>query len=193
MVNVEDKIGNILVEASLSRIWQHIEKGNSLGVITAFRSNDPDNLKKNKKLQSEINVAGFGYFPMNGVYIEDFGSDEPKKVEESSFFVISTHPEKLRDFLIKMGKKYEQDSVLFMDNSVEDKVAVLIGTKADAWPGLGVVHTLGKWHPNKIRDFYSKLKGSKSFVFEDIDINMDLPTGLMARSVKNKIDEKGLQ
>lgn len=185
-----------MVEASLSRIWSHIEKGNSLGIVTAFRAEyaeGNENPKRNKKLQSDISSAGFGYFPMKGVYVEDFGGENPKKVREDSFFIISDKPERLKDFLIKMGKKYEQDSVLFMDNSVEDKVAVLIGTSAGSWPGLGVVHNLGKWHPNKIREFYSKLKGNRSFVFEDIDINTDLPTGLMARSVKNKIDEKDLQ
>lgn len=157
-----------LHESSLGRIYQHSQK-NTIGTITAFRAGNTlaVNRNKNKPLENAIRSNGFGFVNVTGHYIESPGTPEQRKVVEESFLVISSPNDngKLKGFLKKWGAICEQDSVLY---KVPNEKAVLIGTKAGVWPGLGVEEVIGDFKPNKIADLYSKLKGGRTYVFEGV-------------------------
>lgn len=174
-----------LHEASLSRIWQHSHESN-MGIITAYRGefDVSQNEKRNKELVSSIRSSGFGFIPVTGFYVENPGQEDEKKVKENSFVVISSPNDsgKLRSFLIKMGIKFNQDSVFYKDASKEK--AVLIGTAQGRWPGLNNQVEVGKFVPQKIGAYYTKMRGHRTFVFESVE----LPETLMTRAYREKIE-----
>jgi hypothetical protein len=163
----------VLDEASLSRLYQHTLDRN-IGIITAFRGRYPvsENKARNSKLQAEIRTAGFGFYRVDGHYIEGYGSEVSKDVKEQAFLVIGDKGDdegRLKGFLRKAGARYNQDSVLY--KSFDGK-AVLIGTQGKdedgnpvEFPGLGKEFSVGEFKPMKVSQFYSKMKG-KPFVFE---------------------------
>jgi hypothetical protein len=163
-------IDKYLKEASLSRIWKHLEAGRPFGMLTAFRGDysKKDNLARNKKMEAGIRSAGYGFFRMEGHYIEGYGSDEAQDVKEQSFFVIGepNDNETLKTFLRLEGKKFDQDSIFYYDPATEQ--GYLIGTNAQGWPGLNKEVSVGKWHPSKAGEFYSKMK-RQTFVFETVE------------------------
>lgn len=174
-----------LHEASLSRIWQHTRESN-MGIITAYRGEFDirQNEKRNKELMSAIRSAGFGFIPVTGFYVENPGQEDEQKVQEKSFVVLSSSNDsgKLRTFLIKMGIKFNQDSVLYKDASVDK--ASLIGTAQGRWPGLNNQVEVGKFVPQKIGTYYTKMRGHRTFVFE----SAELPESLMTKAYRQKID-----
>lgn len=176
-----------LHESSLSRIHQHSLESN-MGMITAYRGqySVQQNEKRNSDLMSDIRSAGFGYVPVTGYYIENPGTPEEQKVIERSFLVISSANDggRLKFFLEKSGKKFDQDSVLYKDASNDD--AVLIGTASGRWPGLNVEVKVGKWKPNSIGAYYTKMKGHRTFTFESVEP----PESLMSRGFREKISKK---
>ena len=172
-----------LIEQSLSRVYDHT-KNRSIGIITASRGNydgktaeehDAWNKARNKRLEKDLRDAGHSYIKVTGRYTENKGTPEEKKVTEHSYLVIGKkseddkkgkHYEKMKSDIIHLGKKYNQDSVLIKHHS--DENAHLHGTAEGGFPGLGVVHSVGKWHPNRTGEFYSQMKGNKTFTFEDV-------------------------
>ena len=168
---------NVLEEGSLSRIYRHTIDRN-IGMLTAFRGrySRADNRKRNSQLESDIRSAGFGFFRIDGHYVEGFGSDRERDVREEVFLVIGDKGNdngRLKGFLRKAGAKYNQDSVFY--KPFEGK-AVLIGTQAKdedgnavEFPGLGVEFAVGEFKPMKMGQFYSKMKG-RAFVFEHYEV-----------------------
>jgi hypothetical protein len=169
-----------LDEASLVRLYQHTLDRN-IGIVTAFRGRytKSENLSRNSNLQADIRAAGFGFYRMEGHYIEGFGSELSKDVKEQSFLVIGDKGNdngKLKGLLKKLGNKYNQDSILY--KSFDNKNAMLIGTQAEdedgnevEFPGFGKEISVGEFKPMKVSQFYSKMKG-KPFVFESYGAQM---------------------
>lgn len=169
-----------LDEASLVRLYQHTVDRN-IGIVTAFRGRYtlPENRTRNGKLISDIRAAGFGYYKMQGHYIEGHKTANEKDVHEESYFIIGEKGNdsgKLKGFLKKAGAKYNQDSILY--KPFDKKDAVLIGTQATDedgnsvdFPGLGKEVSVGEFKPMKINQFYSKMRG-KTFVFESYGTQM---------------------
>jgi beta-glucosidase/6-phospho-beta-glucosidase/beta-galactosidase len=163
----------MLDEASLVRLWQHTQERN-IGIITAYRGRYPvsENKKRNSQLQAEIRSAGFGFYKVEGRYIEGYGSEVSKDVKEQAFLVIGEKGNdngKLKGILKKFGTKYDQDSILY--KSFDGK-GMLIGTQdkdedgnAVEFPGMGKEISVGDFKPMKVSQFYSRMKG-KPFVFE---------------------------
>ena len=159
-----------------------------MGMITAYRGqySIQQNQKRNSQLMSDIRSAGFGYVPVTGYYVENPGTPEEQKVVENSFLVISSANDagRLKFFLHKSGVKYDQDSVLYKDASESE--AILIGTAPGRWPGLNVEVKIGKWKPNSIGAYYTKMKGHRTFTFESVQV----PEGLMSRGFREKLAKK---
>lgn len=176
-----------LHESSLSRIWQH-SKDSNMGMITAYRGefDVKENEKRNRELTGLIRSEGFGFIPVTGFYIENPGQEDEQRVQEKSFVVISSPNDngRLRNFLIRMGIKYNQDSVLYKDAS--DEKAKLIGTTSGRWPGKNVEVEVGKFTPQKIGQFYTKMKGHRTFVFESVV----LQENIMSRAYREKQSPK---
>ena len=174
-----------LDEGSLVRLYQHTIDRN-IGIITAFRGRytKQENLSRNGKLQAEIRSAGFGFYRMEGHYIEGFGSEASKDVKEQSFLVIGDKGNdngKLKGILKKLGGKYNQDSILYKSFGVKN--AMLIGTQSSdeegnpvEFPGYNNEISVGEFKPMKVNQFYSKMKG-RPFVFESYGMQMSWMEG----------------
>lgn len=159
-----------ILESSLSRVYKHTLNTN-IGIISAQRKNaKPEQNKENtRQLKNDIRVRKFGYITIKGNYIENKGTSEEAKVTETSFLVIGNEGDdsgNLKGFLKQMGGKYQQDSILYKPYNSE--IAVVIGTTEGQWPGKGIEHPVGKFHPNKISDYKSILKhAGQSFTFSE--------------------------
>lgn len=159
------------------RLMGHTQNRN-VGIISAFRGRytKRENLARSAKMEGEIRGAGFGFYRLEGHYIEGYGSEKEKDVHERSIFVIGKEGEdsgNLKGLLMKLGAKYNQDSILFKPHN--DKKAYLIGTQSKnedgepvSFPGLGNSVSVGEFKPMKMGEFYSRMKG-RPFVFESYE------------------------
>jgi hypothetical protein len=112
-----------LNESGLSRVWKHMDS-HDCGLITAFRNakacgkgdvyTKEEKLKRNKSLLAKLQAKRYGVTSVKGSYIENFGSSDAKEVGENVFFVVDTlDAGNLKEDLVKLGKEFEQDAVLY--------------------------------------------------------------------------------
>ncbi len=125
----------LICEARLSRILKHIENPETaFAVISAERGKytDNDNFERTKELEAKIKASEFGYIKLKGGYTEE---DSGKMKEEKAFFVIApvSKKDKLFKFVFNLGKKYDQDAIIYKD----DVKFQSIGTNKDT--GIGKV------------------------------------------------------
>lgn len=158
----------LITESSLSRLWRKYKESDS-GTITAFRGeySKSDNMKRNAELKAALLGAGYSVTAIDGVYIEQYGTANAKRVKEASFIVFDyKNTGRLKKDLIRLGQKYDQDSVTF--NSVSEGNYYLIGTskREDSYPGFGKQIKLGKPMFGQNGEFYSSVKG-RPFVFQE--------------------------
>ena len=158
-----------LTEASLGRVLQHIQgKKNvtSWGVITAYRyGNTPaENKLANKNLADQIRDKNLGFFEMEGHWQEcqdkrvnyfDCPKDKLVDSTEISLFVPNIS---IKD-IHKLGKQFEQDSVLYGGEDTKGK-GVLVYKN-------GRVENVGDMHPDNMQQAYSKMRNTgKVFAFQ---------------------------
>ena len=90
-----------------------------------------------------------------------------------------------------MGAKYEQDAIFF--KSPASPQGLVIGTKAEAWPGLGKEEPVGEFKPNRLNGIYTALKTKNKepisgFKFEEFHH----PMTVTEIWVKHLMKKKGL-
>jgi len=163
---------NFLCEAGLARVWKHGQEHDT-GAMTAFRNapkcgdGDPythkENQARNKSLKAKLKSMGYGVIAIEGKYPE---GGVVKK--ESSYFVIDqTDTGKLEADLKKLGKHFEQDSILFVPKGT---AGYLVGTNTCSNNDLG----MGKKLPfDKIKlghegEYYTSLIRGRPFTNESI-------------------------
>jgi len=190
-----------LNEASLGRIYQHVvsnPKMKNWGVVTASRGEltPAENKQRNKELENDLRKLGYGFVHVDGMWQEcrqpnteykDCPEDMKVPTEEKSLFV----PNISQEHIQALGKKYQQDSVLFADEATKAKgEATFIDSKS------GEAFNIGKFAPGKIAQGYSKMKGGKVFTFEpqeepkeepkdDMKLKSLIPKGILDKTVKN--------
>jgi hypothetical protein len=162
-----------ITEASLQRVGAHA-KDRPIAMLTAFRGRDKDgnivdlktNRANNRKLETEIRAAGFGFIKLLGTYEEDDPTAEggKRKVSEDSFLIIGRTAEPnvigaIKGFAKKAGQRYFQDSIFFKDP--RQKTGTIIGTKEGVWPGMNVEADVGEYHPMRLNGIYSLLVRGK--------------------------------
>lgn len=167
-----------LDEEKLSRVWKLAQKdGGSFGIITAFRDEftHKENVARNKELISKVRKAGFGYWVLNGSWIETDEDGKRKEVSEDSLFIAApstmTNGSKLlRSFIVTNAKKYDQDSAIFKeDNTDVVKLFQYKTWKGDKRVVSEKIISLGKFNVGSIQSAYSKIRGSgRKFVFEGV-------------------------
>lgn len=83
--------------------------------IEPYRLTRAENKARTKMLEADLRAEkNIGYVKIQGLYEEIKENNETIKTSEDSFFVYSLNPDfALRDFLVKLGVKYSQDSILF--------------------------------------------------------------------------------
>ena len=150
-------------EASLSRVWQHAKSDRPIALLTAFRGeyDRDENVRRNKELAATVRKLGYGFFFVDGYWIENQGTPEEVHVSEDSLFVIAPEgtDEKFRQQMIELGVKYNQDGVL-----IKDKEGAKVYDKSG-----GVMFDVGTLSPGKAGEMYTKLRNNKksnTFVFE---------------------------
>jgi len=162
------KFKDYIIESSLSRIWQFIEKDKgTFAVISAYRDKTKENNKERHiSLKKYIRELGYGFIEMRGGYREEDGF-----VNEKSLFI----PNIDKKFAIKIGSEYDQYSILYKDKNQ----FIEIGTNINSGIGKILKNFIKTSKENNInlakeaiKDFFSSLlKGShkgKKFVFNTI-------------------------
>jgi hypothetical protein len=189
-------------EASLGRIYQHVvsnPKMKNWGVVTASRGEltPAENKQRNKELENDLRKLGYGFVHVDGMWQEcrkpdteykDCPDDMKVPTEEKSLFI----PNISQEHIQSLGKKYQQDSVLFADDKAKaNGEATFIDSKS------GEAFNIGKFSPGKVAQGYSKMKGGKVFTFEpeaepkvepkkdDMKLKSLLPKGILDKTVKN--------
>jgi hypothetical protein len=195
-----------LDEASLGRIYQHIvsnPKMKSWAVITASRSGrtSAENKANNKRLEDDLRKMGLGFAHADGMWRECKDGtleykDCPEEMRIPSPEKVLFIPNISKEDATKLGKKYEQDSVLFADGEArKNGEATFIDSKS------GEAFNLGKFTAGKISQGYTKLKNGNVFTFlrpgetgitpkvepkkDDMKLKSLLPKGILDKTVKN--------
>jgi hypothetical protein len=153
----------MISEASLSRVWQHVNSDRPIALLTAFRNEytRKENLARNRTLATDIRKAGYGYFFVDGYWIENQGTPQEVHVAEDSIFVVGDEHDQ-EGFLrriVQFGKQYNQDAVLVKNSQ---------GAKLYSQTGEQILD-VGTLKPGKVADIYTRLRTGKqadSFVFE---------------------------
>ena len=195
-----------LDESSMGRIHQHIvsnPKVKNWGVVTASRGEltPAENTKRNKELENDLRKLGYGFVHVDGMWQEcrkpnteykDCPDDMKVPTEEKSLFI----PNISKEHIQSLGKKYQQDSVLFADEETKARgEATFIDSKS------GESFNIGKFAPGKVAQGYSKMKGDKVFTFlqpgekgetpkeqpkkTDMKLKSLLPKNVLDKKVKN--------
>jgi len=191
----------LIDETSLSRAYQHVveKKSPSWGIVTAYRAANTkkQNEARNKQLEKDVRGMGYGFFKMEGHWQEcqdpnisykDCPKSQLHDAVEQSLFI----PGIKKDEIFSLGKNYEQDGIVYGDKDNDAKVIYKDGGEDN----------IGKFHPGKISQAFSKIKGGKTFVFEpekkeepkkdifgkDVDTKADIKklTSLLPKDVLNK-------
>jgi len=188
-----------LDEASLARVYQHVNADKNVkswGMVTAFRSlNTPsENRKLNKQLESDIRSKKLGFFKVEGYWREcqdsnvnyaDCPNEKLKDSIETTFFVPNISMKDIHTF----GNKYDQDSILYGGDETKGNAHLI-------WRD-GSHDDVGKFHPNIIQQAYSKMKGGRTFGFNDnptkttktepmtSKLAANLPKDIASKTVKN--------
>jgi hypothetical protein len=176
----------LLNESNTKRLYKHL-MNYDCAVITAYRDSlkgclkgslgidkedsefieltKKENQSRNKVLLTALLRLKYGVTSVVGTYIENYMTDNEVPVSEHSFFVVNlTNDPKFKENLIKFGKYFCQDSVLFMDKG--DVNNYLYGTN-NSHPGVGNSEQLGKWKDGTSE--YMTTKNKKSFYLETFD------------------------
>jgi hypothetical protein len=192
----------VMDEASLTRAYQHVveKKSPSWGMLTAYRfaNSKKENEAANKRLEQDVRKMGHGFFKVEGHWQEcqdpnmnyvDCPKDKLKDSTENTLFV----PGITKDQISDLCKKYEQDAVVYGD---KDKDAHLIYKNGDS-------ENIGTFHPGKVSQAYSAIKGNKTFIFskdepkksepekkpevknDPIKLKSLLPKDILNKTVKN--------
>ncbi len=153
-------------ESSLSRAYQHVKNG-KFGILTNHRAgrSPAENRTGFYQLKDALRSHGLGGIVLQGHWLECQDPNIPydqcpkdllRDVAEPSLFV----PNIGYDLIISLGKKYDQDAVVYCGPESGGKVTLIFKD--------GGILPIGDFQPNKIAQAYSKLPGKdgKTFVFE---------------------------
>jgi hypothetical protein len=171
---------------SLSRMYKLMQDDSHVfGIISACRSgydkddpinNDRVNSEQTKKLAKDIKVLNRGYVLVNGWYVET--NKEEKEVEViEGFFIVSGIS--LED-LVKLGKRYSQESVLFKDSDGVRYVDPIGGQVLDKFK------TDLSTSRKAVKKYFTqfKNKGNRKFIFIE-----DMRANSHARAVMGRLNE----
>jgi len=150
-----------LLEYSLSRVWQHNQDPDKVfAILTAFRGeyDYEENVRRNKALAADVRAMGYGFFYLDGHWIENEGTENQRLVNEDSLFVATKNKQGFAKNILKLVRQYDQEAAVIND----DKSAQLLFQDGSTAP-------LGELKPGKIGTIYSKLRGKpdQTFIFEN--------------------------
>jgi len=143
--------------ASLGRVYKHIikEGSKSWGIVTSYR--DANNPSKNKasfnELKGIVRSFDLGFFVVQGVGQEEDGGES----HEPALFIPNVSLKQIK----KLSDKYNQYGFIYSGPESNNKIVLY---------SVDGKETLGAFHPMKIAQYFSKVKG-KPFVFSSVGGN----------------------
>ena len=192
-------IKEVLKESSLSKIWKYTTDFDT-GALTAYRSNKDcrkpelgvyttkENKQRNKSLLAKLRKLDYTVISVTGKYPE---GGVVKK--EQSFFVVDRGEKgTLKEDLIRLGKEFDQDSILFVEKGTGGK---LHGTNTcpDNDISIGKELKFDKTQYGKEGEFYSSLIRGRPFFSEDLDVKEERYGNGTASIVNARVAEKPWQ
>jgi hypothetical protein len=157
-----------LSETSLTRVMSKSKKG-GMAIMSAQRGDKSksENKARSKQLEKDVRGAGLpGPTKVSGRYTENPGTSQEKKVGEKSHIITpgKKGKRKFKKAIEKLGKKYDQDSVLIQRKASGS--STLKGTSKTSWPGKGKNVKIGSMKPGRTGEFDTKVK-NKTFTVEN--------------------------
>jgi hypothetical protein len=154
-------------ETSLTRVMRKSQKG-GMAIMSAQRGDKSkkENKARSKQLEKDVRGAGLpGPTKVSGRYTENPGTSQEKKVGEKSHIITpgKKGKRKFKKAIEKLGKKYDQDSVLIQRKKGGE--STLKGTSKTSWPGKGKNVKIGSMKPGRTGEFDTKVK-NKTFTVE---------------------------
>ena len=154
-------------ETSLTRVMSKSKKG-GMAIMSAQRGDKSkaENKARSRQLERDVRGAGLpGPTKVAGRYTENPGTPQEKKVGEKSHVITpgKKGKRKFKKAIEKLGKKYDQDSVLLQRKKGGE--ATLKGTSKTSWPGKGKNVKIGSMKPGRTGEFDTKVK-NKTFTVE---------------------------
>lgn len=164
-----------LNEASLSRVYQHVQKAGgdgSFAIIGAYRveASNEDNVKAAQELEVRVRGMGFGFFKLTGHWREckdrsvpysQCPPDQLVDAVEPSLFIPKISQEQAEQLL----GEFQQNGIIYAGPETKGKVHLIMND--------GSHHDLGEFHPDKVAQGYSQLRTGKhagrSFKFEGFE------------------------
>ena len=165
---------NQINESSLSRVWSHLNDENKVVVIFTLCRNEQtesENLRLNKEAARVIRAEGFGYFWVEGGFVENQGKENEARVEEDSIFAIADIKDGKRLIDVVQVLAFEPTGYFEPQDSIAIKEVKADGT-ADIYLLNNQGHrdeTFDNANIGGFGEFYSRLRNDKvsnTFVFE---------------------------
>lgn len=152
-----------ILEASLSRVWQHHGETGFV-IMTSWRGDEDAKTNKAnlKTLKGLVKGAGYGFIPVEGVGQEKVGGKVVQASEPSLLIPAKKKGDnesdvgQLRELAMKWGKKFNQFAVLVHDPEGGTQIVTPTGK---------VVGKAKKFSPNTAAEFFTRLRG-KNFTLE---------------------------
>jgi len=124
-----------------------------------------ENLKRSHELKAVLMRKNYGVTQVKGIYVENYLKPNSKEVLEHSFLIVNLNGDpEFKNFIIELGKKYDQDSVLIIP--MGGKGAYLYGTNESGYPGLNQIEDVGDFKSKDSGEFYSFKPGGIRFAFK---------------------------
>lgn len=120
-------IETLLKEGGTYRIYSHLKEDDKWAIVSPYTSDEdnPDkeqekaeNKKKMTKLKEEVRSLGFGFNELRALWSYPNSSGEMQQSEEYSLIIYGINKEEA----IRLGKKYEQTSVIVKDGNVVQEI-----------------------------------------------------------------------
>lgn len=175
----------LITESRLERLRQHLDQHHPIAFISSQRSDvsDHENNLAYNELNRSIKLTHFGYNRIKGGYVEENGNE----VEERSIVLYGkqTDENKLLNFAIALGIKFNQDSILFIDTKGNCE---LVSTRDDGSIGpIGSTYKLSsKFTMNSIDQFFTRI-GHKKFRFKELEECTDVDSKVTVIENQNRI------
>lgn len=161
-----------LTEASLGRLNQHFEQGDAIAIISAEKDENDKatNSKNTNELRKIVLGYKFGFNKALGGYVEVSPDGNKKEVVGEKSTIIYASPDREKELEIlakKLGKKFNQNSILFVDAKKNAKWIYTTDVKDPEGKIVnkaGEIEPLGRFVPKQLGDYFTKI-GKKNFTF----------------------------
>lgn len=148
----------------MTGLYQYI-LAHDCAIITSFRNSDEksdqENYETNRQLRAYLLNKRCGLTPITGLYIEDYNTEIAKEVREGSYFVVNLDNDvNFENNIKKLGKLYNQDTVILIDKGGQSTYLYRINN--EGFQGHNKISLLGKFVTKEEAELMTTVEKSKS-------------------------------